>query len=55
MLSKHELRFHLAISHSPGNKLQQSYIYFKKHFFLDFMVLIMKFAIIEQKIVENRI
>lgn len=48
MLSKYELRFHLAISYSIGNKLQQSYMDFKKLFFLDFMVLIMKFAIMEQ-------
>lgn len=47
MLSKHELRFHLAISYSKDNKLQQI-IFIEKHFIYS-MVLIIKFTITEQR------
>lgn len=38
MLSKHELRFHLAMLYSKGNKYQQMLHTLKKHF-IDVMVL----------------
>lgn len=52
MLSKHELRFHLAILDSKGNKFQQK---LHKAFYRFFMVLIIKFTTIEQRIINGNI